>query len=448
MKLYMEGPLADEGRSIINQLNKHGYAAYMVGGSVRDTLLKRPIHDVDIATSALPADVASLFEHVIPTGEKHGTMTVMSNGIPIEVTTFRLESEYVNYRKPEQVEYIDDIVEDLRRRDFTMNALALSADGELLDPFGGQADMAAGRIRSVGDAATRFHEDALRMLRGIRFASVLGMRLAKGVWRGMLQSRELLQHIAMERVQSELWKLLEGPAPQAGVALLARSGLLGYAKEPLGFLARPAGPAWQRCCCALAAFPDPVSPETRFALLALGHGADAPEAEPVTRALRLSGAQQNAILGVLRAYARLSAAADVGADVGTADTADPAARALREACARAVLADGEPALRAALACRRALQVAAPDEPVPAAWNMLLRDGEAWLAAMPVRKLTDLAVSGNDVLAVVNRPAGPWMRACLEQAWLAAATLTLPNTAEALLTYIRRMMAEEGRELDE
>lgn len=443
MKVDIQGPLADEARKVIRCLQEAGYEAYMVGGCVRDALLHQPMHDIDIATSARPEDVASLFERVIPTGEQHGTVTVLSNGQPFEVTTYRRESEYVEYRKPDHVEYIDDITEDLRRRDFTMNAIALSADGELLDPFGGQADLEARRIRCVGHAEERFNEDALRMMRGIRFASVLGMRLTKGVWRGIEVTRDKLQHIAMERVRDELWKMLVGPHPQIGLALLTRSGLLAHAKEPLGWLARPASPAWQRAGCSLAALPDPAGPEVRFALLALAQGASADEAEPVTRALRLAGTQQNAILGVLRAHARLAAACEQAQPA-----AGDAAEALRAACAAAVLANGEHAVREALRCRRAYQAAAPEEPVPAAWQVLLQHGEDWLAAMPVRRIADLAVSGKDVLAACERHAGPWVGVCLEAAWHEAATLRLPNTAEALLSYIRRMMAEEGRESHE
>lgn len=443
MKVEIQGPLADEARQIIRCLQEAGFEAYMVGGCVRDALLHQPMHDIDIATSARPEDVASLFDRVIPTGEQHGTVTVLVHEMAFEVTTYRRESDYVEYRKPETVEYIDDITEDLRRRDFTMNAIALGADGELLDPFGGQADLLAKRIRCVGHADERFHEDALRMMRGIRFASVLGMRLAKGVWRGILTTRDKLQHIAMERVRDELWKLLAGPHPQIGLAMLTRSGLLAHAKEPLAWLARPADAAWQRAGCALAALPDPAGPEVRMALLALAQRASAAEAEPVLRALRLSGAQQNAILGVLRAHARLAAASEQAMPA-----AGDAAHALRAACAAAVLADGEQAVRAALACRRAYQAAAPAEPVPAAWKLLLQHGEDWLTAMPVRRIVDLGVRGKEMLAACDRPAGPWVRACLEAAWLEVATHRLPNTPEALLSYIRSKLAEEGRERHE
>ncbi|MEC0064418.1 CCA tRNA nucleotidyltransferase, partial [Paenibacillus thiaminolyticus] len=222
-----------ESKQVMRQLLDMGHEAYIVGGSVRDRLLGRPIGDIDIATSALPEQVMALFRRVVPTGLAHGTVTVVMDHYTYEVTTFRKESAYEDHRRPEEVEFIDDLEEDLRRRDFTINAMALDIEGRLRDPFGGRADLERGLIRCVGDPETRFREDALRMLRGVRFASLLGGRIAKSTWRALLRQRETLRYVAMERVRDELWKLTAGANPARGWAMLARSGLLRYAKEPL-----------------------------------------------------------------------------------------------------------------------------------------------------------------------------------------------------------------------
>lgn len=153
-----------EAHDVMNRLMGNGYKAYMVGGCVRDSLLGRPVSDVDIATSALPEQVLSLFPRVVPTGLQHGTVTVVMPTCTYEVTTFRKESGYEGHRRPEEVEFIDDLEEDLMRRDFTINAMAIDVEGELHDPFGGAADLEQRLIRCVGDAEQRFREDALRML--------------------------------------------------------------------------------------------------------------------------------------------------------------------------------------------------------------------------------------------------------------------------------------------
>ena len=166
-----------QASSIIEILKQHGHEAYFVGGSVRDFIIDRPIGDIDIATSALPEEVMHIFPRHVPVGLEHGTVIVVQEGVPYEVTTFRTESEYEDFRRPSSVQFVRSLEEDLKRRDFTMNAIAMTEEGEMVDLFAGQEAIRLKEITTVGDAADRFQEDALRMMRGIRFVSTLGFFL-------------------------------------------------------------------------------------------------------------------------------------------------------------------------------------------------------------------------------------------------------------------------------
>lgn len=225
-----------QGELVLRKLVDAGYPSYFVGGCVRDELMSRPVHDMDIASSATPEQVIALFEHVIPTGLQHGTVTVlMENKFHFEVTTFRTESTYGDHRRPSAVQFVTDITEDLKRRDFTMNAIARDVNGQLTDPFGGAKDIESKTLRCVGLASERFDEDALRMLRAVRFASVFSFRPVKSLWAGLLAEKAKLKHIAIERVRAELTRVVLGPDPLYGLALIKRSGLYHYFKVPMSW---------------------------------------------------------------------------------------------------------------------------------------------------------------------------------------------------------------------
>lgn len=197
---------------ILKKLSAAGFKAYFVGGCVRDKLMGRQIHDFDIAVSALPEEVTQLFrEHtVVPTGLKHGTVTVVFDSIPYEITTFRIDGEYSDSRRPDKVRFTAELEEDLSRRDFTMNAIAMDADGKIVDPFGGAEDIKKRIIRCVGDPELRFREDALRIMRGIRFASQLGFSVEKCTSSAIHSMKDRLNLISKERICSELDKLVCG----------------------------------------------------------------------------------------------------------------------------------------------------------------------------------------------------------------------------------------------
>ncbi len=197
----------------LRRLEARGHAAYMVGGCVRDLLLGRRPQDWDLCSTALPEEVLALFSRSYPTGLAHGTVTVILRGSKLEITTFRTDGDYLDHRRPSSVRFTDSLEEDLARRDFTINAMALSADGRLSDPFGGQADLADRRLRCVGEPGTRFEEDALRMLRALRFSSQLGFSIAPDTWAAIREKAQLSPTLARERVSAELEKILLFPAP-------------------------------------------------------------------------------------------------------------------------------------------------------------------------------------------------------------------------------------------
>ncbi|MBR2282890.1 MAG: CCA tRNA nucleotidyltransferase [Ruminococcus sp.] len=197
---------------ILRRLNASGYEAYLVGGCVRDTLLGRNIHDFDITTSALPEQVVSVFPdcQIIPTGIKHGTVTLLSGGVSYEITTFRQDGKYSDSRRPDSVTFTPSLSEDLARRDFTMNAIAMDTAGEITDPFGGAEDISRRIIRCVGDPEGRFTEDALRILRAVRFASQLGFTIAPETAEAVHNMKYRLRYVSAERLHEELDKLICG----------------------------------------------------------------------------------------------------------------------------------------------------------------------------------------------------------------------------------------------
>ena len=209
----MKMPIPAGARQILQALQTAGREAYLVGGCVRDLLRQVPPHDWDICTSALPEETRACFAQnkVIDTGLKHGTVTILTPGGTFEVTTYRADGPYSDGRRPDRVRFVSTLREDLSRRDFTMNAIALSLDGTLQDPFGGAADIRAGRIRCVGEPARRFQEDGLRIMRALRFSAVLGYGIEPETANALHQCRAMLDCVAGERIRVELCKLLTGP---------------------------------------------------------------------------------------------------------------------------------------------------------------------------------------------------------------------------------------------
>ena len=204
--------LSNEAVCAINCLQSAGYEAFAVGGCVRDMLMGREVNDTDITTSATPEEIKAAFSHLrtVETGIKHGTVTVIINGIPLEITTYRIEKGYTDGRHPDRVIFTESLEEDLKRRDFTVNSIAYSPDKGFRDPFGGKEDIERKIIRCVGNPKERFIEDSLRILRALRFSSVLGFTIERDTSEAMRECKALLKTVSEERIFSELSKLLCG----------------------------------------------------------------------------------------------------------------------------------------------------------------------------------------------------------------------------------------------
>ncbi len=216
----MQINLFEQARPILEKLEKHGYQAFYVGGCVRDLLLNRSIGDIDIATSAQPSEVQDIFEKVIPVGIEHGTVIVRHEHESYEVTTFRREGEYSDNRHPDSVAFIQKIDEDLQRRDFTINALAMDIHGNIIDLFAGRQDLQQKLIRTVGDGYERFSEDPLRIIRALRFSSQLGFTIERKTLDNMMRLKQQISGLAVERMATEITKLFAGEFVNIGIDYL------------------------------------------------------------------------------------------------------------------------------------------------------------------------------------------------------------------------------------
>nr|WP_106784719.1 CCA tRNA nucleotidyltransferase [Lysinibacillus timonensis] len=215
---------------VIEKIEKAGYEAVIVGGAVRDYLLKKEVNDVDVATSAMPEEIKRIFTSTVDIGIAHGTVLVLDEGQPIEVTTYRTEGIYVDFRRPDQVTFVKNLDKDLQRRDFTINAMAMTKNGELIDIYGGKEDLEKRLIRAVGEPNSRFREDALRMLRAIRFSAQLGFTIEKNTLEAIIKDSDLIEFIAKERIHMELSKMWTTQNVYIGVKTLVDSDLANYLK--------------------------------------------------------------------------------------------------------------------------------------------------------------------------------------------------------------------------
>ena len=226
----IDNELIKEALEIINIIEDSGYEAYIVGGSLRDSLLGMQPKDIDIASSASPTEIKRIFNSykTIDTGIDFGTVTLIYNDKPVEITTFRSESVYLDSRRPDSVSFEKNVDEDLKRRDFTINAMAYNQSKKLVDLFSGEEDLNNKLIRCVGSPDERFSEDALRMLRAVRFACVLNFDIEKKTFEAIKHNASRIEYISKERIQAELNKILMSSKPSRGIRLLLDSKLLDY----------------------------------------------------------------------------------------------------------------------------------------------------------------------------------------------------------------------------
>ena len=285
--------LPPEVREALDRLCGARHEAFIVGGCVRDTLLNRPVSDYDMTTSATPAETAAVFAdcRVIGTGMKHGTVTVLIDGRPLEITTYRTDGAYSDGRHPDSVSFTVSLAEDLARRDFTVNAMAYHPAVGLVDRFGGLADLKTKTIRSVGDPRRRFSEDALRILRAIRFASVLSFSVEEETFAAAVALRDNLRAVSAERIYAEVTKFICGASTDS---ILAPAGdILAAAVAPL---ASYDATAWAAAARRLSRVPRDGAP--RYAALFAGLSDD--EAARAAELLKMDNGTKNALLAAHR----------------------------------------------------------------------------------------------------------------------------------------------------
>lgn len=413
MKLTLDPGAA----ALLDTLHAAGYAAYAVGGCVRDSLLGRTAHDWDLCTSALPQQVMELFgtEQCIPTGLQHGTVTIKYGGQLYETTTFRTEGSYTDGRHPDAVQFVPDVREDLARRDFTINAMAYNAAEGLVDPFGGQKDLQNGLLRAVGEPQQRFTEDALRILRLYRFAARFGFALDAATARAARQLAPHLDCISAERIQEELAKLLAAPQPGA---YLEPAVLAVVLPELTPAALDAAKPVVDACPAGEKNLP------VRWAALlgALGET----DTRRVLKRLRCSNAciEETAVLvretageGVCRSFSEEKASAHPG-DIHLRQLLGRyGLRTVERLCALCAALHPQNAPDCALAAQRARQLEA--------------DGVCC-------RVSQLAVNGRDLMAA-GIPAGPALRRVLEALLDGVIRAEYPNKKPALLAAAQKII---------
>ena len=389
--------LPEGAEFVLRRLHEAGYQAYVVGGCVRDTLLGKAPKDWDVCTNALPHEMQRIFAdcHVIETGLQHGTLTVMYHHEPFEVTTFRVDGEYTDHRHPDEVIFVADVREDLSRRDFTVNAMAWSPDTGVVDAFGGREDLAAGVIRCVGEPEKRFQEDALRIMRALRFASVYGFAIDPATDAAIHALKDTLVDVAAERIRVELQKLLCGDG--AGDILRAYPDVLQVIMPQLAQV------DWPSTIAAVEA----VDKTETFRLAMLLHQLTPADAKTVLISLKPDNFTRDWVLMLVTHQ-------------------DYPFQPTRYSLLKALSLFGETATYELLAVRQA-KGAADVEPLRNVLGDVLWDGICY-------SVKDMAVNGRDMLALGAK--GKAVGECLSHLLSLLMEEKLPNEREALLDAAR------------
>ncbi|MGA9173160.1 MAG: CCA tRNA nucleotidyltransferase [Thermoactinomyces sp.] len=385
---------------VMERLEKAGFQAYMVGGCVRDEMLKITPQDYDIATDARPDDVQNLFPRTIPTGLKHGTVTVVEQGIPLEVTTFRVEEEYLDRRRPSKVRFVSSLKQDLARRDFTMNAMAKNRQGQVIDYFSGREDLLAGRIRTVGNPYERFREDALRMLRAARFVAQFGFKLEEETKRALIDLKAECLHLSVERVAQELEKMWKAKSPSAGVRVLFSTDLFRSLPPFCRWELKPIPP---EKAIFFDEAPDRI---VRWAYLLYLCQTDENHLSKRLKALKLPVRDQQQLYSCFMLMRKWEAKDAVY-------------------WKRQLLRYGLTAVRQAGVLRKIAGERTEKDPT----EKQLLD---WWNEMPIKERRELALSGQDLIHYCGKKAGPWVGQVLNDLFEQVALGFLPNDRNVLL----------------
>ena len=392
--------------ALLDELHRAGFGAYAVGGCVRDSLLGLAPHDWDLCTAARPGQVMELFgeDRCIPTGLQHGTVTVKRDGKLYEITTFRTEGRYSDGRHPDSVAFVPDLREDLARRDFTINAMAYSAEEGLCDPFGGREDLARGVVRAVGEPLRRFGEDALRILRLYRFAARFGFAIDEATEAAAKQLASHLDCVSAERIEEELNKLLAGPQPGAYLEPEVLAFVLP--ELPPEELAKA-----RKQVDALPAGTEQVSARWAALLLPLGETG----ARKALKRLKCSNARIDGTAVLVRECGEK-----------TPDALDKC-----DLCLQAKRLLGRYDLHTVQQLTALWTALAPEE--KASFDALRAEAEALTAQGACCRISQLAVSGRDLMAAGAAP-GPGLRRVLEALLEEVITGRLPNEKTELLAF--------------
>lgn len=389
--------------SVVKRLNSKGFEAYLVGGCVRDLLLRRTPKDYDVATSALPQEVQAIFERTIPTGLQHGTITVLWDHEPVEVTTFRSEGVYEDHRRPSSVSFVRSLRKDLERRDFTINAMAMDDLGKIYDFFEGQADLEKRMIRTVGRAEERFTEDALRMVRAARFAAQFSFEIDLGTWKAMKKLRHTGRHLSVERVVTELEKIWVGESPDRGIQTLIETGVLTFL---------PPFYQWDfdedRLLEYIYALKKGVDRYIAWALLLDSFSTTAHSSGKRVRELRLSKKDGEKV------YLLFQFVEDLYHE-----------KQLDECWFKKQLLNY--GLETVLLAVQYLKIKK--------WNQIEQSEKqiiTWWNEIPVKLLSDLCIKGNELIQAAKIPAGPWVKKTLNMLLIQVALEEIPNEKEILL----------------
>ncbi|WP_256757331.1 CCA tRNA nucleotidyltransferase [Cohnella sp. WQ 127256] len=419
-----------EGLEVVGKLEASGYQAYLVGGCVRDHLMGRSLHDIDIATSAKPEEVIALFDRTVPTGLKHGTVTVLEGGRSFEVTTFRQESGYSDSRRPDEVEFVLDVREDLARRDFTFNAMAIGIEGVIVDPFGGQDALRAGVVDCVGEASERFNEDALRMLRAIRFGAEFEFVLLPDIWQAIVKHRSNLKHVAIERVSSEWDKMMAGSGPEQACHYLFKSGLLTNVKDPLPETVQHAIEqyrfnelSWEWDKWGMAAadessfgnilnLPLLFDPDMRWAALLIGMRISEEDSDELCHTLRMSGRRSTRIVGIVGMNEQMVTYEELS---------------FKEGWIRVVLAYGRSIAEDWLEINEVCN------------GVFVPEAREWLSEILVSTISELNVRGDELVSYIGQAPGPWIAITLQELLEDVALGYVPNDKGSLLVAAKENM---------
>ncbi|MBO0482022.1 CCA tRNA nucleotidyltransferase [Candidatus Enterococcus courvalinii] len=385
---------------VLQKLEHAGYEAYFVGGSVRDILLHQEIHDVDIATSAFPQEIKALFPRTIDVGIEHGTVLVLEEE-QYEITTFRTESTYQDFRRPDKVEFVRSLEEDLKRRDFTINAFALKEDGKIIDLFDGLADLHNHVLRAVGNPHERFHEDALRMMRGLRFVSQLGFELELETVEAIKENHALLGKISVERINIEFVKMLLGKNRRAGLQAFVETECYIYCPN-----LSEQGEALLR----MADLPEvPLKTESQaWALLLNQLGLAGSAVRPFLKSWKCS----NQMIKEVQALVQGLTLRQQGPllPMSLYQLGETAAVQVEELM---VYFEKTPEL-----------------------TKVKKDYQE----LPIKSLRELAIDGKILLATMERKPGQWVSEALQSAEEAVINQVVKNEREALLTYVKEQLS--------